>query len=153
MDNLGSGQKARPFYWDTTMNTPTLDDFTKAYVDCALWASNDDTNPDVGDNPLDDNYFWTDIDSSTLQEMIEDCLKFQKQNADLINNDNSINRTNFSPEEHAGHDFWLTRNRHGCGFWDGDWREPAASKLTESSKSFGDYNITASGKGGQVYKM
>lgn len=23
----------------------------------------------------------------------------------------------------AGHDLWLTRNGHGAGFWDGDWRD------------------------------
>ncbi len=37
----------------------------------------------------------------------------------------------------AGHDFWLTRNGHGCGFWDGDWPEPQASLLTQASKAFG----------------
>ncbi|MBP6478988.1 MAG: hypothetical protein KA290_14830 [Chitinophagaceae bacterium] len=30
----------------------------------------------------------------------------------------------------AGHDLYLTRNRHGAGFWDGDWDE-LGDKLTE----------------------
>jgi|TARA_R110000744_G_scaffold366338_1_gene475354 hypothetical protein len=25
--------------------------------------------------------------------------------------------------ERIGHDFWLTRNGHGAGFWDGDWND------------------------------
>ena len=31
--------------------------------------------------------------------------------------------SNFSIDqcERIGHDFWLTRNGHGAGFWDGDW--------------------------------
>lgn len=28
----------------------------------------------------------------------------------------------FSECERIGHDFWLTRNGHGAGFWDGDWK-------------------------------
>ena len=32
-----------------------LDDFTLAYIECALWASNDDSTPQGGD-PLDSNY-------------------------------------------------------------------------------------------------
>lgn len=41
----------------------------------------------------------------------------------------------------AGHDFWLTRNGHGAGFWDGDWPEPHASILTEASKTFGETDL------------
>ena len=29
------------------------------------------------------------------------------------------------------HDFALTRNHHGAGFWDGDWAEPWAKILTD----------------------
>ena len=29
------------------------------------------------------------------------------------------------------HDFALTRNRHGAGFWDGDWAEPWGKILTD----------------------
>lgn len=37
----------------------------------------------------------------------------------------------------AGHDFWLTRNGHGAGFWDGGWPEPQSSVLDDASESFG----------------
>ena len=31
----------------------------------------------------------------------------------------------YSAEDLAGHDFWLTRNGHGTGFWDaGRWKAP-----------------------------
>ena len=42
--------------------------------------------------------------------------------------------------ELAAHDFILTRNGHS-GFWDGDWSEPIATKLTELCKKFGEINI------------
>jgi hypothetical protein len=41
----------------------------------------------------------------------------------------------------AGHAFWLTRNGHGAGFWDGDWPEPHASALDEASKAFGSFDL------------
>ena len=43
--------------------------------------------------------------------------------------------------DYAAHDFILTRNGHGAGFWDGDWSEPIATKLTELCKKFGEINI------------
>jgi len=43
--------------------------------------------------------------------------------------------------DYAAHDFILTRNGHGSGFWDGDWSEPMATKLTELCKKFGEINI------------
>lgn len=39
--------------------------------------------------------------------------------------------------DYAAHDFVLTRNHHGSGFWDGDWHEPWGDKLTALADSFG----------------
>src|SRR6056300_403211 len=39
--------------------------------------------------------------------------------------------------DEVGHDFWLTRNRHGAGFWDGDWADDGDT-LTELAHSFGE---------------
>ena len=62
--------------------------------------------------------------------MTEHCVRFQNEN-------------NIPPERlvQAGHDFWLTRNHHGCGFWDGEWEEPQATELTEASKKFGEFGL------------
>jgi hypothetical protein len=40
--------------------------------------------------------------------------------------------------DYAAHDFILTRNGHGSGFWDGSWHEPWGRKLTVLAKSFGE---------------
>ena len=40
----------------------------------------------------------------------------------------------------AGHDFHLTRNRHGAGFWDGDWGE-LGDRLTEAAKVYGSCEV------------
>lgn len=50
----------------------------------------------------------------------------------------TYNSANGDAWDHAAHDWILTRNGHGCGFWDGDWVEPFASKLTDLCKEAGE---------------
>ena len=94
-----------------------MDIFTKAYLECALWSSIDDN-----DDPFDKNYSIEDIAPEDVKKMEADCAKFQAEN--------------HVTSEQAGHDFWLTRQHHGAGFWDGDWPEPQAAQLTEASHQF-----------------
>jgi hypothetical protein len=101
-----------------TMND--LDTFTRAYVDCALWASSEDGTP------LDDNYDPIDFHPDAIAVMVTDCKRFQEANADDIG----------ANPARAGHDFWLTRNGQGAGFWDGAW-PGAGDRLTEASDAFG----------------
>ncbi len=106
-----------------------MDQFTRSYIKCALWASADE----FGD-PLDDNYGVEDIDTLTLAGMIVDCKRFQDENAyDIATYPGECH----SPEDMAGHDFWLTRNGQGFGFFDGDWPE-AGARLMAASEAFGE---------------
>lgn len=107
-----------------------LDEFTQAYVECALFSTNDESDPSGGE-PLDDNYGPEDIDPETLTKMVTDCRRFQAECCKDI----GIHLSR------AGHDFWLTRNGHGAGFWDDDWPKPAAWRLTEASDRFGEFNL------------
>jgi hypothetical protein len=50
----------------------------------------------------------------------------------------------------AGHDFWLTRNGHGAGFWDGDWPEPFAAKLDEAAQNYGEFDTYLCDHTGEV---
>ena len=43
--------------------------------------------------------------------------------------------------DHAAHDFILTRNHHGAGFWDGDWFEPFGSLLTDLALTFPELEL------------
>lgn len=108
------------------MDTPKLGCFTRQYIETALWSSIDEDG-----EPLDGLYSIDDISEETLKEMIEDCRQFQSDHHDLIANDPS----------RAGHDFWLTRNRHGAGFWDGDWPEKAGKQLTDAAHIWGSYDL------------
>jgi len=112
-----------------------LDEFTEAYIECALWSSTDDD-----DEPLDKNHNRNDISQETLETIIADCTAFQSDNASDIENEWS----------QAGNDFWLTRNDHGAGFWDGDWEDEAGKRLTAASKAYGECNLYI-GDDGLIY--
>jgi len=116
-------------------NIDKFDPFTLAYIECALWSTNDESD-ESGGNPLDDNYGPEDIVAETLEIMLADCKRFQEENAaDIAAGPDG---PGYSAAERAGHDFFLTRNGHGCGFWDGDWPEEVGARLTEAAKNFGD---------------
>ena len=125
-----------------------LDAFTLAYIEAALWASNDDSTPQGGE-PLDANYSIDDIDPDTLERMADDCRRFQEENAaDLA----LYNHRQWSAAELGGHDFWLTRNGHGCGFWDRDdcLPEEAGERLTAAAEACREYYLYV-GDDGVVY--
>ncbi len=127
----------------------TIDTFTLAYIECALWSSTDESD-EQGGEPLDKNYSIADIAQETLEAMVADCAQFQGENAADIENGSLRIRHECTDRGMAGHDFWLTRNGHGCGFWDGDWPEPQATILTNAAHAFGEYNLYV-GDDGLIY--
>lgn len=118
----------------------SLEAFVSAYIECALWSSTDDD-----DVPLDrlDASFAPD----TLWRMRNDCKAFLAANVTHIL---EASGREVDPFILAGHDFWLTRNGHGAGFWDGDWPEPQASALTNAAKAFGEFHLYI-GDDGRIY--
>lgn len=116
-----------------------FDVFTTAYIECALWlcADEDDHSPVTHDVTVDQ------IIQPTLDEIVEDCAAFQKAHMHQI-------RHNLSQ---AGHDFFLTRNRHGSGFWDRTdiWKNGNPRKLTDSAHVFGTFQLVESWTDGSIY--
>lgn len=116
------------------MTMATLDQFTRGYIDCALWASSD---MDSGESFSSRNYDESDLSPACRAQMIKDCKAFQKsEKKDLAACGGSA--------EQNGHDFWLTRNGHGAGFWDrgygavGDRLSKAAKVYRSSDLYLGD---------------
>lgn len=109
-----------------------LDPFLRGYIVAALWASLND------EKPLDDDYGMDDLAPETLAEMAADCAVFQRENGHLWK-DKKTGRGEFGIDEQAGHDFWLTRNGSGAGFWDRPeiYGENEAEELTEACKDNG----------------
>lgn len=95
------------------------------YAVCALWSSIEDNG-----DPLDANYDIQDIAPDTFAKMREDIKDFVKANrSDLI--------ASGQDDAQIGHDFWLTRNRHGAGFWDRGLGA-VGSRLTDASHVYGE---------------
>lgn len=103
-----------------------LDKFTRQYLETALWSSNDESD-ESGGEPFDCNYSIEDIADEAIDAAIADCEDFQWKYGHL-----------YGDPGQAGHDFWLTRNGHGAGFWDGDYQEPEATILTNAAQSCGN---------------
>jgi hypothetical protein len=132
---------------------PTEDDISDmldGYVACSLWSSNDESD-DNGGEPFDSNYSIADIAPETLARMREDCARFARENAATLlacmGKGQSGRECDWSL---AGHDFWLTRNGDGCGFWDGGWPRKEGELLSDAAHAFGEANLYL-GDDGKIY--
>lgn len=119
-----------------------LGHFMDGYIKCAFWSS---THPD-DDEPLDENYGWEDLTSEAQLQFFEDCVTFMEAHAETIKDELEAKPVLEVPDIHykfeqAGQEFWLTRNRHGAGFWDGDWSEAVGKLLTDYSHQCGECNL------------
>jgi hypothetical protein len=93
---------------------PDLNAMLAGYLECALWASTDNSDESGGD-PLDDNYFVTDIAEESQTAARQDCTDFLHHATEHDIDLDALYPRNSSG---IGHDLWLTRNYHGVGFWD-----------------------------------
>lgn len=87
-----------------------INNFINGYISCMKWSTPGET-PD-GEELIDLTGFT--VSEEALQTITEDCEKFVNSYKDLL----SQVYTNPTEYQNAGHDFWLTRNGHGAGFWD-----------------------------------
>ena len=117
-----------------------LDEFTSAYVEAALWSSNDNAD-DQGGEPLDANYGPDDIDPKTMQAMEKVCSDFLQKYGHLIEDDESPAIDKWGRWELAGHDLWLTSAGHGAGFGDGNFpkHDDELYEAARKTKSFDLY--------------
>ena len=91
-----------------------------AYLEAAVWA----------DKPDDED--WSDANWSTqaIDLAYFDCCAFLHLARSHIND---------WTMEQLGHDFYLTRNGHGAGFWDRDFgTKESRDTMTDLSKIFGE---------------
>lgn len=112
------------------------DYFWNGYMQAALRTGRVELVPGTDAGTLEDHGLdEDDIEEDTLDEMRYDADAFWEE----------LHRTilAYGNASQAGHDFHLTRNRHGAGFWDGDWPEPAASQLTEGAHLFSTLELVS----------
>jgi hypothetical protein len=123
-------------------NFDSLDRFTKSYIVAALWSetiSRDDDDEHF-DEPFENRYSGHDIHPDSLKKIVEDCNKFRELAGDMLCSDNCLRESGeWNYLDLAGHDFWLTRNGHGTGFWDcGRWDDSVKDKLSDIANKFSE---------------
>lgn len=103
-----------------------LDSFTQGYITAMLWTEEEEL----------EGGSVAEIAPESLVDIVADCLSFQTCNAANLEAYQEAGHD----LEHAGHDFWLTRNGHGVGFWDrgmGDLGE----HLSKAAKVYGEVYV------------
>jgi hypothetical protein len=116
-----------------------LNAFTRAYIECALWSSTDDAGETL-------EHSEAKLAPETLTTMIADCAAFQTAHAALLSEAYELGED----DARAGHDFWLTRNRHGAGFWDRGLGG-VGDKLTDAAHETGERDLYV-GDDGLIYQ-
>lgn len=87
-----------------------LDAVLNAYLSTALWSSTTE-NEDGETGTFDTHgYGVDDLSDEFVTQAREDVNAFYRTERTAL--------TPYMSPDEAGHLFWLTRNRHGAGFWD-----------------------------------
>ena len=128
------------------MNTETLNTAPyfppfEDYLACALWSSVHFAGEDDDGTPFDE------VDAELAPEARAAMEAELQDFADLLERE-GIDEIPLSDEQIA-HDFWLTRNGHGAGFWDRGIGE-IGDTLTTWAKSFGSCDLYL-GDDGLIY--
>lgn len=126
-----------------------LADFTRAYIRCALWTgvldcregSTEESPTIYGEGDYNgtahaETVCADDLSPECREAMERDCELFYEKNSQHFH---ACKRLDVDAQ--AGHDFWLTRNRSGSGFLDGDWYEPEATLLSYDAHQFGEVTL------------
>jgi hypothetical protein len=106
--------------------------FRAAYVECMLWAENDQAD-EQGGEPLENNYEYDSLTPDSKYRIDRVCMGFWSNFKEFF----------YDNPEQAGHDFWLTRQGHGTGFWDRPeiYGEYEAEWLTKVCRVLGEATI------------
>lgn len=125
--------------------------FLRAYIAAALFSTTDESTP-AGGFPLDSSvhrmvkgkkvlvrqaFGPDDIAPETQELMRKDCDRFCELFQGLLDQATCDRPSGSTQAEKAGHDFWMNRNGHGVGFWDGDWKpRSVGEELSRACKTF-----------------
>jgi hypothetical protein len=135
------------------LNGHVVSDETIAYLTTAMWAETvslpvaeeelvdgcmdvDEDHPLHGIEectPLDDHFELEDLSDESILAAQKDVEDFFGR----VEDEGLMERAGkFADDDRIAHDFWLTRNHHGAGFWDGDYGD-IGDRLTEIAQEWG----------------
>jgi hypothetical protein len=132
MDFVDSATERR-FFVMMTINGVECDSFMLGFIECLLWSCTDEEG-----QGLDRQYDKEDIGKGSLEEIKQDCDDFQESQSELLEG---------LDDDFAGHNFCLTRNGHGAGFWDCGLGE-LGDQLTAACRPYGSLYLSEDGEGG-----
>lgn len=121
----------------TAVSATYLDTMVEAYLTAAEWTAPDENGMER-DLPGGEFRPTAGRDTKTVADARKDCADFVTEAGPLLSEWTA---------DQAGHDFWLTRNGHGTGFWDRGLGA-VGDVLTDIAQSFGSedaYVDTAQG--------
>ena len=129
-------------------NSETLergrDDFMRGYVEAMLWANMFVERPGEEDCEPDDVRYWYQSPGRWWEDSPVDLTDagafWEAFGYVLLSLDYGKRGEHWSSVELAGHDFALTRNGHGTGFWDRGMGE-MGDMLTEECKPYGAHHV------------
>lgn len=108
------------------------DGFVRSYLETALWSSHAFRHENDNETFDSAGYEVEDISFDSVLSQAFDCLDFQDTNLDRLEiSDHGTDRD--------GHDFWLSRNGHGAGFF--DRFDGSSDELQESARHHGTVDL------------
>ena len=123
-----------------------LEQFQRAFMDALYFV-------ETGDD--DDPPSYAKIDDDDNAALMADCHSFLKRTGWML--EAVAVKTNEdldSVVQRAGHDFLLTRNHHGAGFWEvPDWPEAYGKQLTEIAQGYGEVELCYDNQSEVIYTM
>lgn len=119
-----------------------LPSFVQGYLKAMFWTDCNDDDYDGEKGTA--NMGYANLPHKVLKKIVEECIDFQTDNQVWLNEAYSRGYD----EEQAGHDFWLTRNHHGAGYWDRKelYEGGIGDKLTEACRAAGEVYVSANGR-------
>ncbi len=111
-----------------------LETFTEACIEAMYFTDTGDDEQPGRDADLSDE---------TRADIEADCRSFWRRVGCYVVSHvcEDVGAGHGGPVAMAGYDFWLTRNGHGAGFWDGDWPDVYSDLLTEKAEIYGFFEI------------
>lgn len=117
----------------------TLDSFTRGYIEAGYWLGDEEQGiPDMD---------FCDLAPAALATIIHECRAFQEANAATLALAMEVEGYDI---EQAGIDYWLTRNRHGAGYWDRGLGQ-VGKDLTDAAHADGERDLYIAGDGKIYY--
>lgn len=120
-----------------------LSPMVRSYLETALWSTIAMIAEDDCDSTYDAmGYTIDDFHPDAIAYAAADCEGFGDECDMYLQAEHGLQS---DIEGNAGHDFWLTRERHGAGFWDGDWKY--GDELTKVAHAYGSCDMYVDAEG------